>query len=282
MKRVLALTLALLMLFALAACGKKEEAEEPPVFKVGVLADVTNVEFMSHLLNDHGIGANFSSQQTEESRAAHGHTQYATLNAMLLDLNAGKINCFGTCDATAAYLLARDTSLVSYDLPLQEVAYGMVTLDTNTELYDILNNAIKELKADGTLATLIQTNLYDISGDPAPAEIPVTEGAKTYKIAVTGDLPPMDYVSADGKPAGFNVALLSEIAKRAGVNFELVVVESTARVSALASGRVDAYFWTMETRCSEHPDIGGNENLSGSLVTEEYVAMPIKLIYKKK
>ena len=35
----------------------------------------------------------------------------------------------------------------------------MMTMDTNKEVYDILNNAIVEMKADGTLDSLIENEL---------------------------------------------------------------------------------------------------------------------------
>jgi ABC-type amino acid transport substrate-binding protein len=54
----------------------------------------------------------------------------------------------------------------------------------------------------------------------------------------------MDYVAADGTPAGFNTAVLAEIGNRLGKNIEIVVVDSLGRAAALASGAVDAVFWT--------------------------------------
>ena len=84
-----------------------------------------------------------------------------------------------------------------------------------------------------------------INGDEiSPIRMPVIDGAETIKVAVTGALPPMDYVVADGTPAGFNTAVLAEIANRTGKNIEIVVVDSLGRAAALASGTVDAVFWT--------------------------------------
>ncbi|MBQ5660201.1 MAG: transporter substrate-binding domain-containing protein [Lachnospiraceae bacterium] len=57
-----------------------------------------------------------------------------------------------------------------------------------------------------------------INSDPEAKDLPYFEGARTIKIGVTGDLPPMDFVAANGKAAGFNIALLTEIANRAQVN----------------------------------------------------------------
>ena len=73
--------------------------------------------------------------------------------------------------------------------------------------------------------------------------MPHFDGAGTIKVAVTGDLPPLDYMRADGKPAGFNTAVLAAISQQLGKNFELVDVDSGARAAALTSGEVDVVFW---------------------------------------
>ena len=63
-------------------------------------------------------------------------------------------------------------------------------------------------------------------------------------MAITGDQPPLDYMTADGQPVGFNTAILAEIRKRLQKNIELVSIESGARSVALSSGEVDMVFWT--------------------------------------
>ena len=52
----------------------------------------------------------------------------------------------------------------------------------------------------------------------------------------------MDYVAANGTPAGFNTAVLAEIGKRLERNIELVQVNSVGRALALAQGNVDVAF----------------------------------------
>ena len=122
----------------------------------------------------------------------------------------------------------------------------MLTKDSNTEVYNILNNAIKDMKADGTLDSLIanELNAY-INSDLEPKDLPHFDGARTIKIGVTGDIPPMDFVAANGKAAGFNIALLTEIANCAQVNIELVQIETGARAMVLSTDKVDAVFWSM-------------------------------------
>ena len=131
--------------------------------------------------------------------------------------------------------------------------FAFLLMEEKTELRDQLNEAIEDMKSDGTLDRLIQEQIDDvIAGKEAtPVSMPQIEGAPIIKIAVTGSLPPMDYVAPDGNPAGFNTAVLAEIADRAGLNIELVQVDSLGRAAALASGTVDAVFWTRTSQAAE-------------------------------
>jgi ABC-type amino acid transport substrate-binding protein len=125
--------------------------------------------------------------------------------------------------------------------------FAFMMMEDNTALRDEFNDAIAAIKEDGTLEKLIEEHIDKAVADKSvtPAvELPSFEGADTIKVAVTGSLPPMDYVGPDGAPAGFSTAVLAEIANRLGKNIEIVVVDSVGRAAALASGVVDAVFWT--------------------------------------
>ena len=100
------------------------------------------------------------------------------------------------------------------------------------------------LKASGKLAFITDKYVTNPDNyDPSPMKFETFEGAETIKIAVTGDWLPLDFMTADGVPAGFNVAVLSELSKIARVNIELVNIDTAARVAAIMSRRVDGVFW---------------------------------------
>ena len=81
-------------------------------------------------------------------------------------------------------------------------------------------------------------------------------GARTIRVALTGDLPPVDFVADDGTPAGYSVAVLAEIGRRLRVNIIPVNVDSAARTAALVSGRADVVFWYEVNESLEtQPDI---------------------------
>ena len=146
--------------------------------------------------------------------------------------------------------------------------YSFMMLEDKTDLCDEFNKTIKAMEDDGTLDKLKKTYIDDVIAgkDPEPVQFEKTDG-ETLKVAVTGCLPPMDYIAPDGTPAGFNTALLAEIGKRTGKNIELVQVDSIGRAAALSSGTVDVAFWT---RSSSDPNVGKTEEEHKAFVEEKH------------
>lgn len=260
-KKLLAVLLAGLMLLSLAACGGKDDnVEKIGLLEAGGIESNRSKEHDAHMKQE---------QYADENLGKVEQILYSNLSAALMDLESGKIDNIILEKCTADYVAARNEKIDVIDFK-SEIDFSMMTQENNEELYNILNDAIKAMKEDGTLATLIENELKAyINSDPAPKDLPHFDGAKTFKIGVTGDVPPMDFVAANGKAAGFNIALLAEIANRAQVNFEIVQIEAGARPMALSSGKVDAIFWTKGVTCDVCGDKGG-ENIEGTLVTESY------------
>jgi len=261
-KKLLAVLLAGLMLLSLAACGGKDEN----VIKHGMLQQLDG----AGLIQGSEHEAHRKEDDSFSSDATHERVNYSNLSAALMDLESGKIFDLGVEGCVADYIVARNEKFVASKKNDAMTNYSMMTLDSNTEVYNILNNAIKAMKEDGTLDSLIANELKAyINSDPTPKDLPHFDGARTIKIGVTGDIPPMDFVAANGKAAGFNIALLTEIANRAQVNFELVQIETGARAIALSNGKVDAVFWTKGITCTVC-GAEGAEKVEGTLVTESY------------
>ena len=169
---------------------------------------------------------------------------FGSLTEMLLALDAGLID--GACvpEFTAKYLLARNDDLRAGMFEFSNVKENYyMGFYQNAALRDRVNEALAVMKADGTLYALEETYLKDLSIEPESAKFETFDGAETIKVAVTGDLPPIDYVAADGTPAGFNTALLAEIGKRLKINIELINIESSARTISLTSRVADVIFW---------------------------------------
>ncbi|MBQ3726506.1 MAG: transporter substrate-binding domain-containing protein [Selenomonadaceae bacterium] len=175
-------------------------------------------------------------------------TYYDSLNLMQMGIESGSVDQISLYKSVAEYLIANNDKYENVpELTLKTLSdnFCFAVRKEDAALKADLDKALDEMKADGSLEKLATEYIVNVDkGQVPPAvEIPMTDGADTIKVGVTGDLPPLDYVSADGKASGFNTALLAEIAKRSGKNVEIVDIDSGARAAALSSKQIDVVFW---------------------------------------
>ncbi len=215
--------------------------------------------------------------QKAEEKAKIKVTNYQTiffknLNSMQLALLSGDIDQMSTYRCVADYLVARDAQIKILDRSSVHLkdSFCFAVRSEKVELKDSLNKALGEMKQDGTLEKLTKEYITepDKSKDPPAFEIQHFDGAETIKVAVTGDLPPLDLVLADGTPAGFNTALLAEVGKRLQKNVETVQIESDSRAAALKADLVDVSFWAVLPEDEERP--ADFDAPAGTILSEPY------------
>ena len=263
MKKLVALSLALMMVLGILAVPAMADdfivgtlsylnMSEEDYYKVGLSLKQPLKQFLFM----HGVWTQDGETAVIGDPAYH---YYDTLNAMLMGLQAGEINCIEVPYYTGRYLCATNDGLVLREEYHPEEAagasklaidmlgdgYSFMMKEENVELRDAFDAQITAMKEDGTLQQLIDEHIIKASegGEPAAIAFEQFEG-DPIRIAVTGSLPPMDYVAADGSFAGFNTAVLAEIGRRLQRNIELVQVDSVGRALALSEGSVDVVFWT--------------------------------------
>ena len=225
-------------------CGEEEKSDsEKFSVKIGVLK-YTNISEQQFTKLQAKIAETLSLRVIP-----HKVVFFDNLNSMQMALSSGQIDEVSTYDCVADYLVARTASvsvLQDHTIDFSD-DFCLAMRENNEKFYNQVNDVVKAMKDDGTLAKFEKKYITDLKpGDePEAVEIEKFEGADTINVAITGDLPPIDLILADGKPAGFNTAVLSEIGKRLHKNIELVQVESGARAAALTSGRVDISFWAI-------------------------------------
>ncbi len=217
--------------------------------------------------------------------SSHKPVFFDTLNAMQMALQSKQIDEISTYRSVARYMIAKDPRYeVLKDHSLEFVdSFCFALRDDETELKDSLNAVIKEMQSDGTLDRLTKEYITDIKADrePPSVELPHFDGADTIKVAVTGDLPPLDYVNANGKAEGFNTAVLAEIGNRMLKNIELVHIESGARAAALTSKQVDVVFWAIVPVSEIIPS--DTDQPAGVILTDPYFKDKIvHMIFKEE
>ena len=255
MKRLLTVFLALVMLLACAGCGGGDKkAEEPAPAKSEQKSDGAVGALMPIGLDEEGYKRwTKNIAEVEGQPAGYVAPQkvvfFNNMNEMIMALKAKQIERFAAPGRVGAYIVKHNDDLKLIDNNLKPIlGYSMAMQEKSSAQIEEINKAISAMKDDGTLDKLIKENITELAGgDPVAADMPMIDGAETLKVAVTGDMPALDVILPDGKPAGFNVAFLSELSKRINKNFELVDLDAGARGAALSSGQVDVLFWVLGT-----------------------------------
>ena len=240
MKKIFSILSALLIVsLILTGCGEDKPKDD---VKLGMIKhlNASEDEFNNFIKK---VADTFSINMT-----TYKPVFYDNLNSMLMALDKGEIKIISTYDCVANYMVSRNPKLeIMYDDSLEFIdAFCFAMKQENESLKNSVDDFIKEIKADGTLDNLVKTYISDVNKtDPPAVGIEHFDDADTIKVAVTGDLPPLDLYLADGTPAGFNTALLAEMGKRLHKNVEIVSIDSGARASAVMSDRVDMIFWAV-------------------------------------
>jgi ABC-type amino acid transport substrate-binding protein len=275
MKRILTLCLAaILSIGLLTACA--ETKTPPPDFNNDGIPYNSSEDFAGKqliLLNTPGEAERHDAivEEVDPSAEFPAPILADTLSDIISNLKSGRADNAIVFTPTAEYFTAQDAALGYTEMqqlanvqerPVIRYTVAMTTRTEDTELLGKINSAISEIKEDGTLDKLHE-NYIDKLNVSATDPIPVTDGAETIKVGITGDNPPFDYIDPSGNPQGFNVELTKAIAAKAGFNVEFIAIPSNARFAALESGRTDVHFFGTGIP---------SDNKDGFTMTEAYAA----------
>ena len=280
MKKIFAL-LMICALILMTGCGGGEETKTPNTANKVKLGMITRLNASEE---NFGEFMKKVEETLDVKIASHTPVFFGSLSQMQAAIQAGQIEEISTYRSVARYMIAKTpqfTVLKDHSLEFID-SFCFALRDDETELRDSLNMVIKEMQADGTLDRLTKEYITDINAetDPPAVDMPHFDSAQTIKVAVTGDLPPLDFVSADGKPSGFNTAVLAEISKRMLKNIELVDIDSGARAAALTSNQVDVIFWSIVPVSEIIPT--DSDKPDGVILTEPYFKdKVVHMIYKE-
>ena len=213
---------------------------------------------------------------------------YDSLLSMQMALRSHKIDEIALPEPVGMYLVTNNPKYdIYFSLNMMPSTISFGFKRGNTALQKEFNAAISAMKKDGTLARLQKDFVTELpTGEPGAVKFTNFKDAKTVRVAVTGDLPPIDFIAADGTPTGYNTAILSEIGKRIKKNIRLVSIDAGARSSALAGERVDVVFWYRSTEGIKTPKQAKGktlknvmkDNLVGVILSEPYYEWDTDLI----
>ena len=241
-KKCLLLMSILMMMSMISGCGDNAAEKIKNSIKIGMIAQLNATpKQMDEVMELMGVDTEM--------------TYYDNFTSMQMALSSKNIDEVQTYKSVAKYMTAQNSQ---FEIKKEQTvslidSFCCAMREEDVNLKNEFDSAITAMKSDGSLDNLIKTYITDLQSEPPAVEITNINGAETIKVGVTGDLPPLDLVLANGKPAGFNTAVLSEISKRINKNIELIQIDSAARAAALTSKQVDVVFWVVVPQDDKRP-----------------------------
>lgn len=193
---------------------------------------------------------------------------YDSLTNMVLALDSDKVKVISVPEYTARYLMNNDPDYIVLFAIVMPSSISFGFRNDNNALCEEFNKAIRSMKEDGTLKALEEKYITNSNADPEAVAFEKFDGADKITIAVTGDIPPIDYIAADGSAAGYNTAVLSEIGRRLHKNIEVLSIEAGARTSSLVSGKADVIFWYRSTKGIDTSAVDIKDNPLNSVMND--------------
>jgi ABC-type amino acid transport substrate-binding protein len=247
MKSKITLALVSVAILTLAGCGGSKSAKFNTISDlggktIGMVATAPDVKGMDR------IAAYYLESEPGDV------VLFNRTSDLLTALLSGKIDAAMRPKFVAEFYAKRNSNLRL--IPPSKNSGGIIFMALRSEdlgLRDSLNTAITTLQENGRLAAIEDqwiTNL-PASNEPSNQEVAKIDGAKTVYVGIAGDFTPLDYIAANGRPAGYNIELLSEIGKMLKINFEFVSIETQARFLALSSKKIDVIFCNVQNQVSE-------------------------------
>jgi polar amino acid transport system substrate-binding protein len=243
MKKILSAILAAALIctssFALSACGNSSStdatadtaddsiviasAEDLPGARIGVQLGTT--------------GDIYASDYEADGSTIQRYNKGADA---VLALTQGKIDCVIIDSEPAKAFVAANEGLKILDEPFAEEEYAICIAKDNDELTEKFNTALAELKADGTLESIINNYIGDDTKGNSPYTTP--EGTEypngELHMATNAFFEPYEYYDGD-TIVGIDAMAAQAICDKLGYKLVIDDMDFDAIITAVQSGKAD-------------------------------------------
>lgn len=230
MKKTAALLLAAVMTVGMFGCGS---AAENTVFSVD---DLEGKKIGVQL----GTTGDIYASDYEGDEAGTTIERYNKGTDAVQALKQGKIDCVIIDEQPALAFVEKNSDLRILDDVFADEEYAICIAKDNTDLTTQFNSAIAELKADGTLDSIISNYIGDDTKGKTPYESPADadHSKGTLHMATNATFEPYEFYDGD-KVTGIDVDLATAICDKLGYALEVEDMEFDAIITAVSSGRAD-------------------------------------------
>lgn len=224
MKKFAALTLSAAMTLSLAASvsAAVESKDDLPGKKIGVQLGTTG--------------------DIEASKyEADGATveRYSKGSEAVMALNAGQLDCVIIDSQPAQKFVAKNDDLKILDDPFVEEEYALCLKKDNDALLEKINGALKELKEEGVIDSIMSNYIGDEIGK-TPYESPedADRSNGTLVMATNAEFEPYEYHDGDDI-IGIDADIAQAICDKLGYELKIEDMEFASIVPAIQAGKAD-------------------------------------------
>ncbi|MGI5893802.1 MAG: transporter substrate-binding domain-containing protein [Candidatus Merdivicinus sp.] len=262
LKKLSAIMLAAVLTFALASCGEttteSSTATESSAAAESSTTESSTVESSADaaaqdptaVLTDAKIGVQlgttgdlYISDDIDAGNLGSAEIiQYNKGMEAVLALTQGKVDAVVIDNEPAKVFVEENEGLKILDTAYTEEDYAICIAKDNTELKDQFNQAIAELKEDGTLQQLLDYYINGVEG-ATPYESPegITYDGKLI-MATNAEFPPYEYhdsSSGQDEICGLDVDFARAICDKLGKELEVSDMAFDSIIAAVTSGKAD-------------------------------------------
>lgn len=240
MKKFAALALCALMTASLTGCGSIAEntvfsVEDLCGKKIGVQLGTTGDIYASDYEDlDSGVfPEGYEGETSTVERFNKG-------NDAVQALKQGKVDCVIIDEQPAKAFVAKNDDLMILDEEFTTEEYAICISKDNAELTAAINGALAELKADGTLDSIIANYIGDDTKGQSPYESPadVDRSNGTLVMATNAAFEPYEYYEGN-EIVGIDADMAQAVCDKLGYELKIEDIEFDAIINAVQSGKAD-------------------------------------------
>lgn len=227
--KIIAAILSVCMVISLAACST--EIPENTVFGVEDLPGKTiGVQLGT-------TGDIYASDYEEEGSTIE---RYNKGSEAVLALKQGKIDCVIIDEQPAKAFVEKNDTLMILDEPFELEEYAICVSKDNPELTADINEALAQLKKNGTLDQIIANYIGDSTKGTCPYVSPENVDRSNGKLvmATNAAFEPYEYRD-NGEIVGIDAEMAQAVADILGMELVIEDMEFDAIISAVQSGKAD-------------------------------------------
>lgn len=241
LNKVFALTLsAVLSISALAGCGNSNNTATPEATETAAESKVASVDDLAGAKIGVQMGTTGDIYASDYEAEGSTIERYSKGVDAVIALKNGKIDCVVIDAEPAKAFVAKNDDLKILEEPFEIEEYAIAVSKDKPELTKSINEALAQLKADGTLDKIASNYIGDDTKGKTPYVSP--EGVDRSKgklvMATNAAFEPYEYIDNE-KIVGIDVDMAQAVCDILGYELEVSDMEFDSIITAVQSGKAD-------------------------------------------